>query len=232
VYDDFFQRLAEATDEDGLPLLVDTVVGLTLIMIHGAYETVAAQACWCLLDLIRRPQLLRKILAEQRLAWDHAPTVTPETLTRLPQLRAAVQESMRMRPAATVVCRHAAAPLRVGPYTIPPGSLVMICPSVAHRLPEVFSDPNLYLPERFLQASFDACSFVTFGGGSHRCLGFDFAISEIMVLLTIFISRFELHLVTPDPAPDYAISVTRPAAPCIIRYAARVAASQKLNQFK
>jgi sterol 14-demethylase len=218
---DLFQRLAEATDAEGRPLPLNTVAGLTLIMIHGAYETVAAQACWCLIHLLNRPEARRGIREEQDRVWDGMAPLTDATLERLPRLRSAVLESMRLRPAATVVCRYAAAPLQVGIYTIPVGSLVMLCPGVAHGLAEVFQDPAAYIADRFIDATLDSNDFVTFGGGMHRCMGSEFAIAEIMIMVLMLLRRFELVLDTPDPPPDYRMSVTRPASPCNVKYLAR-----------
>lgn len=221
--DDLFQRLATATYANGRLLPVETAVGLTLIMIHGAYETVAAQTAWCLLDIIAHPTVLRGLRNECAAAWPAGTPISAETLARMPKLAAAVNESARLHPAATVVCRQAARAFRAGPYTIPAGSLVMICPGAAHRLPEVFADPDEFVADRFLAADFDPSEYITFGGGLHGCLGYDFAIAEIMVVTATLFSRYELALVGENPLPNYDICVTRPAPPCSISFRRRAA---------
>jgi sterol 14-demethylase len=226
-FDDLFQSFALATYADGTLLPIDTVVGLILIMIHGAYETVAAQASWCLIDLISRPGVRDEILAEMRdAALDGAGEITAAGLARLPLLKSVVQESARLRPAATVVCRYSAAPLTVAGYTIAPGALVMICPGVAHRLPEVFMEPDAFVADRFLNASFDPEQYLTFGGGLHRCMGSDFAIAEIMVISAALLRRYDLGLETALPEPNYDMSVTRPAPPCKVSYRFRKPSAQ------
>jgi sterol 14-demethylase len=221
-YDDLFQSIALAAYSNGTALPAETVTGLILIMIHGAYETVAAQACWCLIDLINRPDVLRHVLAEQREALPGAAaTITAAALARMPRLNSVVNESARLHPAATVVCRYAAKPLQIDQYTIPAGSLVMICPGVAHRLPEVFPNPDAFIADRFLDADFDNNEYITFGGGPHGCLGYDFAIAEIMVIAATLLRRFDLKLKTPNPEPNYDMAVTRPAPPCSVQYELR-----------
>jgi sterol 14-demethylase len=228
--DDVFKSLALATYADGTLLPIETVVGLVLIMIHGAYETVAAQASWCLIDLIGRPDVRENVTEELRATISHdAEEISADALGRMPLLRSVVNESARLRPAATVVCRYAAAELQAAGYTIPRGALVMICPGVAHRLPEVFQNPDAFVAGRFLDSNPDPNQYVTFGGGLHRCLGYDFAISEIMVLMAALLRRYDLELETASPEPNYDMSVTRPAPPCRVRYGARPRAQDAKN---
>ncbi|MGB9369702.1 MAG: cytochrome P450 [Xanthobacteraceae bacterium] len=229
--DDLFQHFVDAQGADGSPLRPETVAGLAMIMVHGAYETVAAQACWCLIDLIVRPQLLDDVLREQQIVLGGDGTLTAEALDKLVLLRSCIQETMRLRPAATVVCRYAAKSVTAGPYTIPVGSLVMICPGAAHRLPDLFPEPDVFRADRFQNdpSCGDRHNFVTFGGGQHGCLGADFTLAEISILLTTFLRRFTLRLTTPYPQPDYALSVTRPKPPCIVRYATRCPVSAPIS---
>lgn len=220
--DDLLQSLATATFADGRPLSIEVAIGLALIMIHGAYETVAAQACWCLVDLVGRPALQKEIRIEVGGAglFDNG-TIAVGRVERLRQLKSAIHESMRMHPTATVVCRHAASPLPVDGYTIPRGALVMICPGVAHRLPDIFPQPDTFLAGRFLDGAPEPDQFATFGGGLHRCMGSDFAIAEIMLLIAALLQRYELRLTPPTPGANYDMSVTRPSPPCAVSYRLR-----------
>ena len=62
--------------------------------------------------------------------------------------------------------------LRYREYVIPAGGLAMVSPAVSHRLPEVFSKPEMYDPDRFGPGREEdrksAYRLIGFGGGSDR----------------------------------------------------------------
>ena len=70
-------------------------------------------------------------------------------LRDLAVLERAVKEAERMHPPLILLMRLVAQDFAVGEYVIPAGGLAMVSPAAAHRLPEVFADPDRYDPERF-----------------------------------------------------------------------------------
>ena len=61
-----------------------------------------------------------------------------------------------------------------------------------HHDPEVYAQPEVFRPERFLESPPDGYSFLPFGGGAHRCLGAALALLEIKIVLGEILARFEL----------------------------------------
>jgi cytochrome P450 len=77
----------------------------------------------------------------------------------------------------------------------------MVSPSIhlTHRRPDLYPDPEVFRPERFLGTKTDAYSYLPFGGGPRRCLGAAFATQEMKVVLGTVLRRFELRLARPGP---------------------------------
>jgi len=67
------------------------------------------------------------------------------------------------------------------------GNILMV-----HRDPELYPDPLVFDPERFLARKFSPHEFLTFGGGHRRCIGAMFATQEIKLVLAEILPRVEL----------------------------------------
>lgn len=224
---DFLQTLVEATYSDGRGLTEDTIIGMILSLIFAAYDTTAAQASWGLIQLIQHPHWQTVVLDEVReVLCGGKSHVDVQRLRELTRLEWALKETVRMWPITTMLWRHTAVPYDLDGYHIPRGWITMICPPVSHRLPDVFSNPDLYDPERFsperTENRTDPFTLVNFGGGVHRCLGVHFAFNEMKVILALLLQSYALELVNPTPRPDYSAGITRPESPCWVKYRRRV----------
>lgn len=225
-HNDFLQTLAEATYLDQSPMPNDAIVGLTLLTVFTGYISTAAQNCWTLIQLLQHPEYLAGVLEELEAVLNHsAANLNAERLGRLERLDRALKETERMYPVMSHYARYNSESYTLEGYHIPKGWLTMVCPTVAHRLPEVFSQPHTYDPERFSPERAEdrkhPYSLIGFGGGFYRCPGSRFGINEIKTMLSLLLQRYTLELVDPHPRPDYEIGMIRPKPPYLIRYRRR-----------
>ena len=84
-----------------------------------------------------------------------------------------------------------------GGYTVPRGAYVNYCSWASHRLPDVFPEPEAFIPERFTRerkAALPRGAYVPFGGGSRICIGKRFGQTEVKLVATMLLQhlRFEL----------------------------------------
>ena len=111
--------------------------------------------------------------------------VAPQTLIEQPALAAnAVEESLRLEPAAAVVDRYATRDVELAGATIGRRELVRVSLSAANRDPAVFVEPHRFVPDREnakLQAAF--------AHGPHVCLGMHLARLEARVALVRALER-------------------------------------------
>lgn len=226
-YDDFLQSMV---DDPSLAAEGDEVqVGMAMATLFTGYITTAAQACWTLLQLLQHPDYLHGVVAEldtSRVVRNGCPHTSSFPFKgRLPRLENAFKESVRLRSVMSHYARTNAREYELDGYRIPEGWLTMLCPGVAHRLPEVFTDPERYDPDRFgpdrAEDRRHPHALIGFSGGFYRCPGQAFGTNEVKVLLAGLLSRYRLTLLSPDPQPNFDMGVTRPASPCHIRYERR-----------
>jgi len=126
-----------------------------------------------------------------------------EDVPRLEYTRAIVAESIRLYPPAWTMGRRAIEPHTIGGHAIAPGSLVIMSQWVVHRDPRWWSEPDAFLPERWLGADTGnrapgashqgrpKYSYFPFGGGSRICIGESFAWTEAILLLATIAQRWK-----------------------------------------
>ena len=114
---------------------------------------------------------------------------SPAALDKLPLLNSIIQETLRLYAAAPAqqarVTPHRPDGLTLEGYTNIPGGISVSANAYSlHRNPEVFPEPERWIPERWLDASAERQKemkrwFWAFGSGSRMCLGKHFALQGI-----------------------------------------------------
>ncbi|RZM06512.1 MAG: cytochrome P450, partial [Pedobacter sp.] len=84
----------------------------------------------------------------------------------------------------------------VGPYTIPAGDTALVCPYLLHRDPANWPAPDRFDPDRFAPGGpkerLHSYAYLPFGGGPRLCIGNQFALMEMQILLALFVRRFPI----------------------------------------
>jgi cytochrome P450 len=176
--DDVFSALLLAEDEHGSKLSDQEVRDELVTLLIAGHETTATGLAWTLDLLLHAPAVHQRALGA-----DDA------------YLDAVIKESLRIRPVIPGVGRVVRAePFNLNGYVIPPG--VEINPSIRmiHRRADLYPNPSAFRPERFLGADApDTYTWIPFGGGTRRCLGASFALTEMRVVLARVLERAALR---------------------------------------
>src|SRR5581483_750502 len=127
----------------------------------------------------------------------------------LPWTRAVVDEALRLFPPAWVMSRRAQEPDVLGGRAIPTGTTVIVSPWVLHRSSTSWTDPMAFDPSRFLGEMTRRPDYLPFGQGPRLCIGRDFALGEMVVVLSRLLPSFRVEL--PDgwsrPEPEARVAV-------------------------
>jgi cytochrome P450 family 110 len=84
-------------------------------------------------------------------------------------------------------------------YQLEPGMRLYGCIYLTHQRPELYPEPKLFQPERFLERQFSPYEFLPFGGGARRCIGEALASFEMKLVLATMLSRYRLAMADRDP---------------------------------
>jgi sterol 14-demethylase len=221
---DFLQTLMDAHYADGRALSDHEVTGILLAAMFAGHHTSAATTAWTLLELLNNPAYLARVQEEADTAFTGG-QITHGKIREMTVTGNAIKETLRLHPPLFMLLRVARKELfTYKSFSLPKGTWVLVSPMVAHRLPEIFQDPDRFDPDRFTPPRTEDRrdhAFIPFGGGQHACLGSAFAMLQIKVIIGLLLSRYEFQLVGDDLAPDYNGLVVNPMQPCRVRYRRR-----------
>lgn len=196
---DALSMLIKLHDEDRTHLSDAELIGQMNNLFNAGNTSRATILTWTLFLLSQHPKALlsvREELSSQLKLKGNAPTI--EQLNQLPTLEGVIKESMRLLPPINWFSRRAMTSTQLGVYHIPKGAIIICTPFVTHRLPELYPQPNHFLPERWQSIDPDPYSYIPFGAGPRMCVGYHIAMLEMKLILAIILQRY--HLTPPAGA--------------------------------
>ena len=104
---------------------------------------------WLLFELDRHPDVLERLRDEARTVLA-GKEITTQRLAAMRYLDAVIQEIGRLHHPAPALPRKVVRSFEFNGYYVPAGSLVLYSPAASHRLPEIFDNPEVFEPSRYL----------------------------------------------------------------------------------
>jgi cytochrome P450 len=168
-----------------------------MTLAFAGHDTSTSTIAFLLYDLARHPSVLEQILAEQDEVLSGRPPDAAQLAGGLPRLEQALEETLRLYPPAWIGPRRAVDAFEFAGQHVPAGAYVAYCSWASHRLPDVFDDPDRFVPERFTperKSELPKGAYVPFGGGPRTCIGMRFGQTEIKTIVTMLLQRFRPEL--------------------------------------
>jgi cytochrome P450 len=162
--------LASARDR----LTATEVIANAAVMMFGGIETTEGMIANAVLHLLDNPDAWAEVRSD--------PALVPS----------AVEESLRLEPAAAAVDRYATRDAALGGVSIRRGDLVRVSIAGANRDPDVFARPD-----RFDLHRPDVRAQLAFARGPHACIAMDLARLEARAAIGAVLELPRLHLATP-----------------------------------
>jgi cytochrome P450 len=148
------------------------------LMLAG-YETTAVTLGWVVAMLARHPDAIERARAEAE-AGSHE------------YIDAVITEVMRLRPIFPFTGRRAMRDATVNGIRLPEGAIAVISIMAVHEREDLYDDPLCFRPERFLARRPGTYTWLSFGGGPHRCIGAALAAFESRLLLAALLRQRDL----------------------------------------
>ncbi|MDY6999531.1 MAG: cytochrome P450 [Actinomycetota bacterium] len=195
---DVLSMLVAARTEDGDALTDKEIRDDVITLMLAGHETTATTLAWLADLLAHHRQVQDRVRAEA-----HAGGTD--------YTEAVINETLRLHPPAPITGRMTAEPYRLGDYTLPAGTRIVVLLDAVNRDPQNYPDPDTFDPERFLGARPNPYGWVPFGGGLKRCIGASFSMCELTTILHTLLGKAELR-----PARRHPESAVPFAAPVIV----------------
>jgi cytochrome P450 len=192
---DVLACMLSARSEDGTFMTDEQISDELITILLAGHETTAVALSWALYELSRHPAVRDRL---QRELDELGADPSPDKLSELPYLGAVCDETLRLHTILTEVGRITRAPCKFSGFQIPTGIGVAVGIGAIHQDPLLYSDPEAFRPERFLDRRYTAFEFLPFGGGHRRCLGAHLSDYELRVVLGTIVSRWEFDVIRED----------------------------------
>jgi cytochrome P450 len=172
-----------------------------MTLIGAGTETTGSTLSMTTFHLLANPSKLEKLKVElSALQLENATDIMSyRQLESLPYLVACIKECLRLGSAVSGrmprINRHS--PIRYKSYLIPAGTPVSMCQRDLHYSPDIYKNPESFVPERWLNPAtrrgLDKY-FVPFSKGSRSCVGMNLALAVLHMTIANIFLRFDLEL--------------------------------------
>ncbi|KAL3527825.1 hypothetical protein ACH5RR_012481, partial [Cinchona calisaya] len=175
------------------------VKSVLLDMLVASMDTSVTVVEWAISDLLRRPETMRKLQKEleEKIGLDRI--VEESDLEGLEYLDMVIKESMRLHPVAPLLLPHESIEdCEVDGFDIKKKSRIIINIYAIGRDPNVWPDPESFIPERFEESNVDIRGqdfrLIPFGSGRRSCPGMQLGLTVVRVVLAQLVHCFNWEL--------------------------------------
>lgn len=209
---DLLQTLLDARYSDGEGMSDELVLSESMQLLVAGHETSSNSLSWLLYLLSSRPDCLERVREEFDTVLGDAPLSFGD-VTKLGFTTQVIMEALRLYPPFWMIDRMAVADDRVGDIEIPAGSTVIVYVYGAHHASRYWPHPETFDPERFTKANTTLqppFTHLPFGGGPRGCIGGNFAMLQILMILSVLLRRYDFQLSPGQTIEARAMVILRP----------------------
>ncbi|XAR60934.1 Unspecific monooxygenase [Bertholletia excelsa] len=182
------------------------VKATTMNLILAGSDTTSVHLTWILSALLNNRRELKRAQEEIDSKVGKDRWVQDSDINNLVYLQAIVKETLRLYPPGPLSVPHLSTEnCTIGGYFIPSGTRLLVNTWKLHRDPRVWSEPDKFMPERFLTRHADVdvsghnFEFTPFGSGRRACPGIALAFQVSHLTLARLLQGFEFETPSGEP---------------------------------
>ena len=209
---DLLQTLMDARYSDGQGMTDNLILSESMQLLVAGHETSSNGLSWLFYLLSSRPDCLERVRQE----FDSVLGDAPLSYSDVPKFEFTTQvicEGLRLYPPFWMIDRMAIADDRVGNVAIPRGSTVIVYVYGAHHAPRYWQDPEKFDAARFTKANDKLrapCTFLPFGAGPRGCIGGNYAMLQILMILSDLLRKYDFQLAPGQTIEARPMVILRP----------------------
>jgi cytochrome P450 len=180
---------------------IDRIRDEAMVFIIAGSETTASTMVAITYHLLANRAMLSRLKTELESAiTDPNEYPDPVKLDNLPFLNALIQEAIRLYPGATARQDRAAPDEDLvyrrpdgEVFTIPRGTGIGMTAPILNRHPDLYSDPDAFRPERFIEDPRLAKHTFSFSKGGRQCIGISLAYQELQTFTAGIFRKYDVY---------------------------------------
>ncbi|KAL4019009.1 hypothetical protein IC575_022644 [Cucumis melo] len=187
-------------DNSGIPLDRNQIKHSIFVLFTGSSDTTGSVAQWIMAYLLKNPKLMCKAKEELMEVIGKGNRIEESHMEKLPYLQAIIKEALRMQ-SSFLIPRKAESEVIISGFTIPKGTQILVNLWASCRDPNLWENPDEFIPERFLESKGKNFEFIPFGNGKRTCPGQGMAMRMLHLIVGSLIHFFNWKLedgVTPE----------------------------------
>lgn len=162
-------------------------------------DTSATAVEWVFTELLRHPHYMKKLQEEIDEKVGMNSTVEESNLDGLEYLDMVIKETFRLHPVAPLLLPHESIDdCIIDGYHIPKKSRILINTMAIGRDPKVWSEPERFFPERFVEDNVDIKGkdyrLIPFGSGRRMCPGMHLGLTVVRLVVAQLVHCFDWKL--------------------------------------
>ena len=147
--EDLLQKLISMYGEAGVSMSNKDLFHQVFTFMIAGHETTSVTLTWTTFLLAKYPEFQTRLQSELDEALHGKTEITFEDLNKLNFLESCIKESMRLCPVVIYFGRKAIKDDKIGPYTIPAGTELVINLGALGSNPSYWKNPEEFNPDRF-----------------------------------------------------------------------------------
>lgn len=209
---DLLSMLMNSEDEDtGEKMSNQQLKDESITIFVAGHETTSNALSWTFYLLSQHPEKLQLLQDEiDRVLQGKNPDF--QSLKELEYTQMVLEESMRLYPPAWAILRKVVQDTTMAAYDLKKDTRLILDVYMLHRHPDYWENPTVFEPARFepeQKKQRHKYAYIPFGAGQRMCIGNNFAMMEMKIVLVMLLQNFHISLAknAPEVVPEPLITL-------------------------